>query len=282
MFATINTDRFGLGDARPHIDALRNPLNYSKRLSDDFAYSSSLGDKSTQELRLISIPSIFYGSGIQKGTVSLKLYVTGTLQGELKDSLKNGELRQVLTSSDGVVETASGSVAGVVMYSEGFIILTGSWPISNHSEIYIPGEPASNPRWIDFSCTGSTGDRIISSSFDMSFSGTTYIPTLTMLAQAPEGQLNHSNNTTAIEYGSRLSNVAASSSMQYSEPTAVKIKNVGSSSFTNTVPAYEKTVFINRIGIYDEDKNLIAIAKLANPVRKRNQDDFTFKLKLDF
>ena len=70
--------------------------------------------------------------------------------------------------------------------------------------------------------------------------------------------------------------------MQYSEPTAVKIKNVGSSSFTNTVPAYEKTVFINRIGIYDEDKNLIAIAKLANPVRKRNQDDFTFKLKLDF
>ena len=212
----------------------------------------------------------------------MKLYVTGTLQGELRDELKNGELRQVLSSSNGIEVTPSGSVGGVVMYSEGFIILTGSWHISNHSEIYKPGEIPSQPRWIDFACTGSAGDRIISSSFDMSFSGTTYIPTLTMLAQAPEGQLNYSNNATSIEYGGGISLLPESSSMQYSQPTAVKIKNVGSSSFTNTVPEYEKTVFINRVGIFDEDKNLIAIAKLANPVRKRNQDDFTFKLKLDF
>ena len=44
---------------------------------------------------------------------------------------------------------------------------------------------------------------------------------------------------------------------------------------------FEKQVFISEIGIFDEDKNLIAIAKLANPVLKKDTDDMTFKLKLD-
>ena len=33
--------------------------------------------------------------------------------------------------------------------------------------------------------------------------------------------------------------------------------------------------------IYDKDKNLIGIAKMATPVRKTESDQYTFKLKLD-
>ena len=33
--------------------------------------------------------------------------------------------------------------------------------------------------------------------------------------------------------------------------------------------------------IYDKDKNLIAIAKLATPVKKTAKREFTFKIKLD-
>ena len=40
--------------------------------------------------------------------------------------------------------------------------------------------------------------------------------------------------------------------------------------------------FISKIGIYDEKKNLIGVAKLATPVKKTEERDFTFKLKLDF
>jgi hypothetical protein len=36
------------------------------------------------------------------------------------------------------------------------------------------------------------------------------------------------------------------------------------------------------VGIYDKDKNLIAIASLANPVKKTEKRDFMFKLRLDF
>ena len=46
--------------------------------------------------------------------------------------------------------------------------------------------------------------------------------------------------------------------------------------------SFEKQVYISKIGLYDKDRNLIGIAKLATPVRKREIDSYTFKLKLDF
>ena len=46
-------------------------------------------------------------------------------------------------------------------------------------------------------------------------------------------------------------------------------------------PKFKKTVYISKVGIYDEEKNLIGIAKVATPVRKQEDHDYTFKLKLD-
>jgi hypothetical protein len=45
--------------------------------------------------------------------------------------------------------------------------------------------------------------------------------------------------------------------------------------------SFQKETYISKIGIYDEDRNLIAIAKVATPVKKTEERDFTFKLKLD-
>ena len=44
---------------------------------------------------------------------------------------------------------------------------------------------------------------------------------------------------------------------------------------------FKKQTFISKIAIYDEDKNLIAVANLAKPIKKLEDRDFTFKLKLD-
>lgn len=283
MSASISSDRYAQGQSRKHITALRTALNYNKVLSPAYAYSSSLGNKATQEMRLVSVPSIFYGSSIEKGTVSCKFFVSGTLIGELQDDMKNGELRQVSTSTDGATTTASGSVAGVVMYDEGFLILTGSWPLSSHTEAYVVGEAAQKPRWIDFSGTGSASDNIPSSSFSLNFSGTQYVPTLTMLAQAPLATVNYSNNPTALQYGAtRFPSSSFSGSNTYFQYDKNNIKNIVSSSFDDPNAPFKRVVYINYVGIYDEHRNLIGVAKMANPVRKRDQDDFTFKLKLDF
>ena len=70
---------------------LRTLLNHYTPLSGKYAYSSSFGDKEAQKLNIISVPSIFYGSSIRKGSVKLKYYVTGNLHAEAFDKNKNGE-----------------------------------------------------------------------------------------------------------------------------------------------------------------------------------------------
>jgi hypothetical protein len=35
------------------------------------------------------------------------------------------------------------------------------------------------------------------------------------------------------------------------------------------------------VAIYDKNKKLIGIATLANPILKNEEDDYSFKLKLD-
>ena len=276
LSASVSSERFAENATRTKITALRNPLNSYRILSPHYGYDTTeFGDKSTQELRLISVPSIFYGSSIEKGTVSLKFFVTGTQIAELKDDKKNGELRQA-TSGSGA---DSGSVAGVVLYKEGFILLTGSWNLTDkHTEDYTGGG-ASKPRWIDFA-TKKTG--IQNSAFKMNFSGTNYVPTLTMFANAPKGELNHSNNPTYKSYVTSSVRLMSSGSQLYREHNKIPITNIASSSFSGTNKTFEKITFINQIGIYDKDKNLIAVAKMANPVRKKELDDYTFKLKLDF
>ena len=65
--------------------------------------------------------------------MDLKFYITGTLVGQLQDVNRNGELIQVAPSGS----TGSGSVAGVVLYTEGFVVLTGSWSLDSTLRNYV-------------------------------------------------------------------------------------------------------------------------------------------------
>tara|TARA_R110002020_G_scaffold78830_5_gene198079 strand:+ start:338 stop:1558 length:1221 start_codon:yes stop_codon:yes gene_type:complete len=287
------TDTYARTSGSNHITSLENTLNYYRYLSPHYAFSSSVGtelhwNKATQQLGLVSIPSIFYGSSIKKGSMSLKFFISGTLVGELHDAGKNGELIQVgPTGSNG-----SGSVAGVVLYNEGFCVLTGTWDLTAnstamgpaHTEAYVGA--ASSPNWTyfangvgTFGGTNTQADVAASSSFYMKFDGTQHVPTITMFANAPRNHLIHSNNRTYQNSTQSLGVVTSSAG--YYEGQRLAIKNIASSSFAGYEQPYEKITYISRVGIYDEDKNLIGVAKLANPVKKTASREFTFKLKLD-
>tara|TARA_R100000808_G_C2151583_1_gene160703 strand:- start:1856 stop:3532 length:1677 start_codon:yes stop_codon:yes gene_type:complete len=313
------------GRRRRHLEALKNTLNYYSYLSPHYKYISHVrkdGERNFGKVRLnmISVPSIFYGSSIKKGTVFLKYYVTGTLVGELGDIKRNGELIQVgPTGSNG-----SGSVAGVVLYNEGVLLLTASHDLTknntkmgpSHTEKYIAEaatvasdyaswlywgasmrestiyNSGSAPSVADSAAmSGSYGTWLTqpvfcpSSSFSIDFEGTNHVNTMTMFAHAPKGVLNHSNNLTYLDYQSSLTGSSQkgpeTSKRRYIEYEKVKIKNTTKSQFKNYQEDFEKQVYISKIGIYDKDKNLIGVAKLANPVKKKEDRDFTFKIKLD-
>jgi hypothetical protein len=89
LSASISRDYYAQGQSRDKIEALQNTLNYYKTRSNHYAYNSSLGDKSDQDINLISIPSIFYGDSLQKTNVELNFYVTGTLVARLKEVMAN-------------------------------------------------------------------------------------------------------------------------------------------------------------------------------------------------
>jgi len=289
LSASIRRDYLASTPSKKYVKALRNTLEHYVPLSPHFQYSSSLGDKATQELSLVSIPSIFYGSSIQKGSISLQYYISGSLIAELKDENKNGELVQVGPEGS----NGSGSVAGVALYTEGFLVLTGAWTVENDPTIdrdYIDdGANLKKSSWI-FWGTGAndgvagtgTGTPAVSASYGLSFKGTTYTPVLTMMAHADIGELNYSNNPTYLKYGQTGSMQPATSSLQYQESADLLIKNTISSSYHQYEdPSFERQTFISKIGIYDNERNLIGVASLATPVKKKETQEYTFKLKLD-
>ena len=289
LTASIRRDYLSSVESKKNIKALKNTLNHYIPLSRHHEYSSSLGDKETQEIALISIPSIFYGSSIQKGTVTLNYYITGSLVARLQDENRNGELIQVAPEGS----NGSGSVAGVVLYTEGFLVLTGAWAVENDTSIsrdYIDDSTnLKKSSWIFWGSTANDGFNgsganypNVSASYDLSFSGTMYTPVLTMLAHAEVGQLNYSNNPTFLEYGQTGSLHPTTSSVKFQESPDLLIKNTVSSSHPDyTESGFERQTFITKIGIYDDEKNLIGIANLATPVKKKENQEYTFKLKLD-
>ena len=205
-----------------------------------------------------------------------------------------------------------GEVAGVVLYNEGVLALTGSWALHDTYTDYFrtcpdcisamdtdgdgTAEPIS-PSWTlwgsqgdptDTSCNLSAGKLLTdpsvtlcpSASWSIDFQGTNYVSVLTMLAHAPKGDLNHSNNPTYVKYSEEEKPVVDNT--RYIERNDKEIKNIVKSVHTNYSESFEKTTYISKVGIYDEDKNLIAIAKVATPVKKTTDREYTFKIKLDF
>ena len=279
LSSSIKRDYYQLGQARPEIDALKNTLNNYIIRSPQFAYSSSFGNKATQPLNLISIPSILFGSSLKPTSLELNFYISGTLIGTLKDERGNGEMVQTGPAGS----TGSGSIAGVALYDEGFLVLTGSWSLDGVARNYIndPGN-LKEPSWLYFGVGANDGipaGTIPSSSYALEMNGVNKIPTLTMFAHADKGEMNHSNNPTYVTFGQDKN--PATGSYVYSEPDNLSIKNIVSSSYADPTGSFQKTTYISKIGIYDEDKNLIGIATMATPIKKTQNRDLTFKLKLD-
>ena len=71
--------------------------------SPHYKVDGPYGNKNQLDKNIISIPSIFYGTRIKPGTVSLKYNFTGSLAAELQDLRENGELVQVSASNAGVI-----------------------------------------------------------------------------------------------------------------------------------------------------------------------------------
>ena len=256
--------------------ALQNVAKKYTPLSSHFIFeSSSIRSRNllSSSVNLINIPSVYYGSKIKKGSVNLKYYITGSLLAECSDKNQNGELIETTGSH-------AGTVVGVVLYDEGIIMLTSSAAKNNNSIQYVPGTATANS-WLYYGTTlndnTASSATLANASYDLNFKGTSYVTSMTMFAHAEKGHLNHSNNPTYRDLSETI-NIQTGSGRIFSQGST-NIKNIVTASYSN--PPFQKTTYISKVRIYDENHNLIGVASLANPVKKTEDREYTFKLKLD-
>ena len=260
--------------------ALQNVARKYTVLSDHFILTASAIRSrdlvyDNNDINFITIPSMYYGSTIKKGSVELNYYVTGSKIATCADINHNGTLI-------GTTGSTSGSVVGLVLYDEGIIMLTSSNPIAPNDDnsIRYDGIDPVTGSWLYYGTTlndGISSNTLASASYDLNFKGTNYVNSMTMFAHAKKGQLNHSNNPTYRDLSSQKINTTGSG-LRFVEGTT-PLANVVSASYVSA--SYEKTTYISKVNIYDEDGNLIAITSLAKPIKKTLTDEFTFKIKLD-
>jgi len=265
--------------------ALQNVARKYTTLSNHFIFNSTparLRDLVTgsagDNINFITIPSMYYGSTIKKGSVELNYYITGSKIATCADTNHNGTLI-------GTTGSTSGSVVGLVLYDEGIIMLTSSVNLETGPALAIQyNQPIAagvdRSRWTYFGTSlndGRSHRTQATASYDLNFKGTNYVNSLTMFAHAKKGQLNHSNNPTYRDLSSQKINTTGSG-LTFVEGTT-PLANVVSASYVSA--SFEKTTYISKVNIYDEDGNLIAITSMARPIKKTLTDEFTFKMKLD-
>lgn len=235
----------------------------------------------TSDVNMIFIPQMYYGSTIKKGSVYLNYFYTGSMLAACHDKNHNGELI-------GTTGSTAGVVVGIVLYDEGIIMLTSSRGLERSDASGAPALKYSGPSGADIASSwlyyGTTlndgiaiGSNVNNASYELKFKGTSYLNSMTMFAKAPRGQLNHSNNPTWQNVSETTASITGKGKT-FSEGTRL-IKNVVSASYASA--SFEKTTYISKVRLYDENNNLIGIASLANPVKKTMDRDYTFKLKLD-
>lgn len=199
------------------------------------------------EFALIAIPQLKYGEGIKVGSV------------KLTDNIKNK-----VYVDDGYSNLVSGStICGNILYDRGFVILTKETP------------------------SGSLTD------FRIEFNATQTIYENELFLSVLENEFNTSQNPTSlvnVEYqsGSILTKGEKSYSNAYTQ------------SFTNLVTAKVNPLFneyafsssvdptgsylapyITTIGLYDNEMNMVAVAKLARPMKSYPDYPLNFIIRFD-
>lgn len=254
-----------------YLRSLKSSFNHYSFWSQRFNFSNFETPDPSNPVVLLNIPSIFYGNSLKKGEITLNAYISGTLAATLNDSRQNGELVQTFGPT-------TGSVEGVVMYNEGIIVLTGSSTLGT-----MGSGPPIDQKWTSFGFGIESGEAMtlkqLSGSYSLEFDTVSQLQNMTILAKAPYGELNHSNNPTYLKYTGHEPTYSTSS-YQFIE-TNREIKNVVPAAQTDVEPPFQKETYISKICIYDKNKRLVGVCKLATPIRKTEVNEYLFKMKID-
>tara|TARA_R110002110_G_scaffold5712_2_gene29246 strand:- start:2950 stop:4068 length:1119 start_codon:yes stop_codon:yes gene_type:complete len=269
-------------------------LGYSKdsgEFVERFESDLNIGDNNNQmlEVAFINFSRLLTKDQIKKGSFSLTL-ATGSWQdattaGAVKtladyDASANGGYKSALGGDYGILYTSSvgiedpaGNGVGNIFYQAGIAVISAS--IFHNAANTDPGGSGSHPERAAFSIqygdlgqTNKTVDQALTGSSisgacnalrhritNIAFNNTTEINSNIFFCRVPWNKFNYSTNPT------------------YVSGAAIVVKNLSSD-----IPIS----YVTTIGMYSAAGELMATAKLSEPLRKDPTNELTLRVRLDY
>jgi hypothetical protein len=209
-------------------------------------------DELPDTLTVVHVPEMFYGRQIATGSVLIWTHAWDSASGSnfgsgtryyVDDGL--GRLFDVPSGSYWKDAWMSGSAVrvGTVFYENGLIVFT-SPSASWHNEFFSASyntQEASEPN------------------LHVQFSGSTIIQSMVFMCRMGAADVNCSNNPSFLEQSGSHVN--------------------GTPKLWSRMP--DPRTYITAVGLYNEERQLVAVAKIAQPIRKREQDVIDIRLRMD-
>jgi hypothetical protein len=228
--------------------------NYYNYLSNTLLPSRYFPTGSNEAITVISIPSNLFGEYLKPGSVTLSYSTPFSGQFNFYDD----GLGNLLTSSLKV---------GDVIYEHGIIIITNSG-VTGSLDGY--GQ-------VNYGTAIYGGDDIIfinnfySGSLTCSFESTVTIYETQYKCTIRENEFNSSNNPSLTSGSTAISNGSGS---LFSQP--------GSGKLNDNVTGSYFSPYITTVGLYNNNKELLAVAKLAQPLPVSSVTDTSILINFDF
>jgi len=236
------------------------------------------GDK-MQECLFVNFSRLLTKDEIKKDSFRLQLYASSS---DVTDKNTREELNTIGdygANTDFKVNSPAGeygllklnqtseTVVGHVYYQAGIAVLTASYftgafgePETDDASFSTGAELDGSQRAINNRLTGSTitviADSLRFAVEDISFNNTTELNSTIYFCRANTQDYNYSANPTYL--------------------TASKIR------VKNDNPKAEPVSYITTVGLYSADNELLAVAKLSEPLKKTPSNEITLRVRLDY
>ena len=204
------------------------------------------------EIRVISIPHLVFGEKIKPKSVKF----TGYSGSDSYTIVDDGHYNLYDTADSASFATGSLPQVGNIFYESGMMILTSTGSYAG-------------------SDTGSYLDT--STNFVLEFSGSNTIYEFETICNIEESEFNYTNNVTAFlnQSGSEYDPIFTHSG------SFIGTASFGGGPVTMSYADLDFRPYITGIGLYNDDDELVAVAKFPRPVKKENYLDQAFILKFD-
>ena len=234
------------------------------------------GGTKMKECFFINFARLLTKDEIKKDSFRLAMYATSS---DVRDSDARGDLDTIgdygaqttyLTNSPageyGLLYTSSASdkteafVVGHIYYQAGIAVITASYFTGAFGDPAGPGAAVHPLDQVSAQLTGSTITQLANglryTIDDINFNNTTELNSTIYFCRANNTEFNYSSNTTYL--------------------SASQIVVKGNNPLANPVS------YITTVGLYSPDNELLAVAKLSEPLKKSPSNELTLRVRLDY